>query len=107
MTLSLLQAHLVPQTELKQKEKYLQGAPKACLKRYFILPPSEIHLLRFILEAYEGIGLITTIDSDLGLIELNIAPGCEEDVAQVLSAEENNLQLSPVYIENSAVPIGE
>jgi hypothetical protein len=47
------------------------------------------------------------MDSDLGLVELNIAPGCEEDVAQVLSAEGKNLQLRPVYIENPPDPFYE
>ncbi len=84
---------------LKQKEKYLQVPPEVCSKHYFIMPPSEIHALRFILEGYEGIGLLTTIDSELGLVELNVAPGCEEDIAQVLSVEGNNLQLRPVLFE--------
>ena len=83
----------------------MQVPPKACSKRYFVISPSEIHILRFILEAYEGIGLITTMDSDLGLVELNIAPGCEEDVAKVLSVEGKNLQLRQVYIENPPKPL--
>lgn len=58
-------------------------------------------MLRFILEAYEGIGLITTLDAALGLIEMSIAPGCDEDVAQILSGEENNLHLRPVCLGNS------
>jgi hypothetical protein len=57
-------------------------------------------MLRFILEAYEGIGLVTTLDSHLGLIELSVAPGCEEEVALVLTSEEDNLQLRPVWMEN-------
>jgi hypothetical protein len=54
-------------------------------------------MLRFILEAYEGIGLVTTVDADLGMIELSIAPGCEEEVAQILAAEGRNLQLRPIW----------
>jgi len=57
-------------------------------------------MLRFILEAYEGIGFVTTLDSHLGLVELSVAPGCEEDVTQVLNSEEHNLQLRPVWPEN-------
>jgi hypothetical protein len=49
------------------------------------------------LEGYEGIGLVTTLDADLGMIELSIAPGCEEEVAQILTAEGKNLQLRPVW----------
>jgi hypothetical protein len=54
-------------------------------------------MLRFILEAYEGIGMVTTLDADLGMIELSIGPGCEEEVAQILTAEEKNLQLRPIW----------
>jgi hypothetical protein len=75
----------------------LQELPKACSRKYFIIPPPEIHMLRFILEAYEGIGLVTTLDAALGLVEISIAPGCEEEVAQILKDEENNLHLRPVW----------
>jgi hypothetical protein len=49
------------------------------------------------LEGYEGIGLVTTLDAALGTIELSIAPGCEEDVARILTAEARILQLRPVW----------
>jgi hypothetical protein len=64
------------------------------------MPPGKIHMLRFIMEAYEGIGLITTLDPALGLIEISIAPGCEDELAQILNAEEVNLQLRQVYLDN-------
>jgi hypothetical protein len=76
----------------------LQKVPKACFRKYFIIPPSEIHMLRFILEAYEGIGLVTTLDAALGLIEMSIAPGCEEEVAQILNYEQDKLRLRSVWL---------
>ena len=84
---------------MKQKGKSLQRQPNECSKKHFIILPRRIHFLRFILEAYEGIGLVTTLDANLGLIELSVAPGCEEEVAQVLSTEAENLQLRPVSME--------
>jgi hypothetical protein len=60
-------------------------------------------MLRFILEAYEGIAFVTTLDSHLGLVELSVAPGCEEEVAQVLTSEKHNLQLRPVWLENAGM----
>jgi hypothetical protein len=68
----------------------------------FIVPAREIHMLRFIMEAYEGIALVTTLDSHLGLIELSVAPGCEAEVARILNSEETALQLRPVWAENVA-----
>jgi hypothetical protein len=79
----------------------LQKLAKTCSKWLLITPPREIHMLRFIMEAYEGIAFVTTIDSQLGLVELSVAPGCEEEVAQVLNSEEHNLQLRPVWPDNA------
>jgi hypothetical protein len=74
----------------------LQTQPNECSKKHFIIFPSQIHFLRFVLEAYEGIALVTTLDANLGLIELSIAPGCEEEVTQIVSSEAEKLQLRPV-----------
>ncbi len=82
----------------------MQMPPEACTKKQLIIAPSEIHMLRFILEAYDGIALVTTLDADLGMVELSIAPGCEEEVVQILDAEEENLQLRPIWQKSSAKP---
>jgi hypothetical protein len=81
----------------------LQRQPKSCSKKHFIIPPPHIHLLRFILEAYEGVGLVTTLDAGLGLVELSIAPGCEEEMAQILYEETANLHLRQVYLDHGQI----
>jgi len=43
-----------------------------------------ICFFKFILEAYDGIATITTIDAHKGIVLLRIAPGCEGDVEAVL-----------------------
>ena len=91
---------------MKQKGKSLQAQPNECFKKHFIIFPSQIHFLRFVLEAYEGIALVTTLDANLGLIELSIAPGCEEEVAQILTSEAEKLQLRPVAREVEGVHDG-
>lgn len=70
--------------------------PKHSVIKHFVMSPSEIHFLCFILEAYEGIGKVTTLQPDLGLIRLSIAPGCEEEVGQILQAERERLQMRAV-----------
>ena len=67
--------------------------PDKCLVRYVLVSPGKIHFLRFILEAYEGIAVVTTLDPGLGLIRLSVAPGCEDEVEQVLSFEKDRLGL--------------
>lgn len=49
---------------------------------------------------------MTTLDANLGLIELSIAPGCEEEVAQILTSEAEKLQLRPVAMEVEGVHDG-
>jgi hypothetical protein len=41
-------------------------------------------LIRFIFEAYDGLAGVTTLEPKTGLIELQIAPGCEQDVEMIL-----------------------
>ena len=40
---------------------------------------------KFILEAYEGVAVLTTLDPHLGTVELFIGPGCENDVTQIVN----------------------
>ena len=54
------------------------------IKKYFRVDRREIHFIRFILEAYDGIVTLTTVDPDAGLVCLSIPPGCENDVEIVL-----------------------
>ena len=70
----------------------------ACVIRHFIIAPYEIHYLRFILEAYEGVAVLTTLQPRLGMVRLSIAPGCEDMVDLILESEKEALQLRPVVI---------
>lgn len=53
-------------------------------KKYLRVDRREISFIRFIFEGYDGIAILTTIDSGLGLVLLQIAPGCEKDVEMIL-----------------------
>lgn len=65
--------------------------PENCTLRHFLIDPYQIHYLRFIIEAYPGIGVVSTVDPVLGLVTIAIAPGCENIVDDVLEAERKNL----------------
>ena len=66
--------------------------PEQCCYRYLLIEPTEIHFLRFLIDAYEGIGVVSTLDSALGLVQIATAPGCEEDIAQILDSERHILK---------------
>ena len=54
------------------------------IKKILRVDRREICYLKFILEAYDGIATLTTIDAHQGIVMLRIAPGCEGDVEAVL-----------------------
>jgi len=70
----------------------MNSTPRHCSIWTLIVRPGEIHFLRFILEAYEGIATVTTLQPQLGLVRLNIAPGCEDDVERILRGEADRIQ---------------
>jgi len=55
-------------------------------QRYFRINRRDISYLRFILEAYEGVAVLTTVDARDGIVKILIAPGSERLVAEVLDA---------------------
>ena len=67
-----------------------------CSVCYYLIDPYEIHYLRFIVEAYPGIGVVSTVDPALGLVSISVAPGCESDIFEILDAERENLRLREV-----------
>ena len=54
------------------------------IKKLLRVDRREICLIKFILEAYDGIATMTTIDAHQGIVMVQIAPGCEGDVEAVL-----------------------
>ena len=46
----------------------------------------EIHYLRFTLESYDGMAVVSTIDPHFALIEVSMAPGCEKLIFELMDA---------------------
>ena len=46
----------------------------------------EIGYIRFTLESYDGMALVTTVDPHAASIEVYISPGCEETVSELLAS---------------------
>ncbi len=66
------------------------------IKRYLRVDRCDISFIKFIIEAYEGLAVMTTIDRDRGVVELNIAPGCENEVGLILQDLKKTLMIEPV-----------
>ncbi len=52
--------------------------------REYQVDKTRIGFIRFILEAYEGIAVMTTLDPAKGLIRIRMAPGREATVFRVI-----------------------
>jgi len=53
--------------------------------------PRSIHLLTSIIEAYEGLGVVSTDDPHLAQVRIAVAPGCEADLMDILRGEQHRL----------------
>ena len=51
---------------------------------YFKVKRRDIAYMKFILESYEGLGVLRTIDPRSGIVEVMVPPGLEEDLEMVL-----------------------
>ena len=66
------------------------------VKKYFRVDRRKIALIKFTLEAYEGVGLLTTVDSESGLVVISIPPGREMEVDTIISDLKDNILIEPV-----------
>ena len=55
------------------------------IKKYYRVDRREISYLRFVLEAYEGVGILTTLDPATGSVVLIISPGCLETAEMIVA----------------------
>lgn len=46
--------------------------------RFYRVPSSAICYLRYTIESYDGIAVVSTVDPAQGLILVQTAPGCED-----------------------------
>ena len=68
------------------------------IKQRYRVDRREIAFIRFIIEAYDGLAVVTTLDSDTGLIEFQIAPGCEQDVEMILQDLKQDIMMEKAQL---------
>ena len=64
------------------------------IKRLFRVDRREINYLKITIESYDGMAVVKTIDPNAAIIELQISPGCETLVFELLDSLENVESLS-------------
>jgi len=55
-----------------------------CASLQLEILPERIHFLKFILEGYDGLGLLSTVDSRQGLVEIRYPPEIEDELLELL-----------------------
>ena len=68
------------------------------IKQRYRVDRSEIAFIRFVVEAYDGLAVVTTLDPETGLIEFQIAPGCEQDVETLLQDLKQNIMMEKLQL---------
>jgi hypothetical protein len=57
---------------------------KQCSLLQMEITPDRIHFLKFILEGYDGLALLSTVDADQGIVEIRYPPEIEHDLRKLL-----------------------
>jgi len=68
-------------------DRTLTGCPernKRCSLLQLEISPERIHFLKFILEGYDGMAILSTVDAGKGLVELRYPPEIENDLKTLL-----------------------
>lgn len=55
------------------------------LRQYYRVDRRRINMVKFIFEAYEGVGTVTTLNAASGWIVIATAPGCEIITQEVMA----------------------
>ena len=64
--------------------------------RYFKVLHRDMVYLKFILEAYEGMNVMSTVDNREGIIRIAIMPGFVADIDELLAELGRQVMMEPV-----------
>jgi len=57
---------------------------KHCSLLRLEITPERIHFLKFILEGYDGLAILSTVDAGQGIVEMRYPPEIEKDLMKLL-----------------------
>lgn len=72
--------------------------------RYFKVAHRDMVFLKFILEAYEGMNVMSTVDNRAGIIRIAIMKGFELDMDSLLAELGRQVGMEPVEWNDEASP---
>jgi hypothetical protein len=69
---------------------------KKCSVLQLEISPARIHFLKFILEGYDGMALLSTVDREQGLVAIRYPPEVESDLKKLLHKIEAQIVKKPL-----------
>jgi hypothetical protein len=66
------------------------------IKKYFKLKRKDIALVQFIIEGYEGIARVTTIDPQTAIIQISIIPDFISDMNSIIKDLKNKYKMEEI-----------
>lgn len=66
---------------------------KACLMKFYRIDRRQIHYFKFILEGYDGVAVMRTLDPHMGIVAVHVAPGCEKELNAVVEDLRGQLRI--------------
>jgi hypothetical protein len=70
--------------------------PQQASQYYYRVDRREIYFLKFIVEAYEGLAMMRTLEASRGIVVLHVAPGCEEELCRLLDSLGHDMLIEPL-----------
>jgi hypothetical protein len=71
---------------------------------YFRIRRKDIAYLKFILESYEGLGVLRTVDPRSGIVEVMVPPGMEKDMETVLEGLGDEIPMERIEYPQRGTP---
>jgi hypothetical protein len=68
---------------------------KSTKSQLYRVDRKAVGFIKFIIEAYDGIAVVETLDPSAACIALHVAPGCESELDAVLSDLSREILIEP------------
>jgi hypothetical protein len=72
-------------------------------RRCYQVDRRRISFVKFILEAYDNVAVVSTVDARRGLVQIRIAPGCEKLVDGILADLSGTFKI--IAVEDNAAGV--
>ena len=81
--------------------------PENTVTRLYRIDRRQIHFLKFVLEGYDGVAVLRTIDPKEGLVVLHVGPGSQGIVDMIIADLQESMRLEPVALNRPNQTVAE